>query len=132
MPDAGGNTGVAIFTYMFDKPKLQTAFLPADVATVEPLPDVAQDRHPTVRTNSPPHGSPVPHDLRTSGSSDYAYTYAGMGLCVRGVGGGATGLEHDINPSHYIAVVLCLTVYRKTEQVNAAVTGKPGTQGLVV
>jgi len=50
----------------------------------------------------------------------------------KGGGGGATGLEHDINPSHYIAVVLCLTVYRKTEQVNAAVTGKPGTQGLVV
>jgi hypothetical protein len=72
---------VAIIMYVYDKLKLRTAFLPADVATVEPLPDVAQDRRPTVRTNSLPQGSPVPHDLKTSGSSDYAYTYAGMGLC---------------------------------------------------
>jgi len=90
---------------VFDKPKLQTAFLPADVATVEPLPDLAQDRRPTVRTNSPPHGSPVSHDLKTSGSSDYAYTYAGMGL--RG-GGGCHRLGFDISPSEHIAVVQCL------------------------
>lgn len=71
--------------YVFDKPKLQTAFLPADVATVEPLPDLAQDLRPAVRTNSPPHVSPVPYDLKTSGSSDYAYTYAGMRLCGGGM-----------------------------------------------
>ena len=83
----GGNTGVAIIMYVFDKSKLLTVFLPADVATVEPLPDVAQDRRPTVRTNSPPHGLPMAHDLKTLASSDYAYTYPGMGLCG-GRGGG--------------------------------------------
>lgn len=103
-PDAGGNAGVAIFTYVFDKPKLQTAFLPADVATVEPLSDVAQDRRPTVRTSSPPHGSPVPHDLKTSGSSDYAYTYAGMGLC----GGGMPLAWNMMLALQYIAVAQCL------------------------
>ena len=116
--------------YVFDKPKLQTAFLTADVATVEPLPDLAQDRRPTVRTNSPPHGSPVPHDLKTSGSSDYAYTYSGMGLWGRGE---ATGLEHDLSPSEHIAVVRC--VFNRLPQNRAgsvAVTLKTVTQGLVV
>ena len=100
----GGNTDMAIIMYVFDKSKLLTVFLPADVATVEPLPDVAQDRRPTVRTNSPPHGLPMAHDLKTLASSDYAYTYPGMGLC----GGRGGGLEHDINHSEHIAVVQCL------------------------
>jgi hypothetical protein len=51
---------------------------------MEPPPDVEQDRRPAVRTNMPPHlppsynGSPVHHDLKTLGSSDYAYTYSGI------------------------------------------------------
>jgi hypothetical protein len=66
-----------------------SVFLPTDVATVEPPPDVEQDRRPAVRTNMPPqlppsyNGSPVHHDLKTVGSSDYAYTYSGMGICYR-------------------------------------------------
>jgi hypothetical protein len=53
---------------------------------MEPPPDVEQDRRPAVRTNTPPHlpssykGSPAHHDLKTLGSSDYAYTYSGMGI----------------------------------------------------
>jgi hypothetical protein len=78
-----GNSCVVIIMYVFGKPKLLTAFLPADVSTVEPPPDLAQDRRPTVRTNSLPHVSPMAHDLKTLASSDYAYTYPGMGA-VRG------------------------------------------------
>lgn len=58
--------------------------LPTDVATLQPPTDVAQARHPTVRTSIQPHlsatvydGSPVHHDLKPSGSSDFAYTYQG-------------------------------------------------------
>jgi tryptophan synthase beta subunit len=49
-------------------------------------------------------------------------------------GGGedATGMEHDNSPSEHIAIVQCLTVYCKTEQVSAAAPLKTGTQGLVV
>lgn len=56
---------------------------------MEPPPDVEQDRRPAVRTNMPPHsynGSPAHHDLKTLGSSDYAYTYSGVN--------GGSGYEH--------------------------------------
>jgi hypothetical protein len=77
------NTGLAVEVTQSIYRALSLS-LPTDAASTDPLPVVTQDSRPAVRTISPPHlpaaydGSPVVHhDLKTSGTSDYAYTFAG-------------------------------------------------------
>ncbi|XP_069705744.1 uncharacterized protein [Periplaneta americana] len=82
-----------------------------DVSPQDPPSDVAQDRRPSVRTNMTPHqtssydGPPVHHhDLKTSGSSDYAYTYPGVSSSspYEHFSGGA--YDHGVHHEHFHVV----------------------------